>query len=99
MFAAPHVEGPPETDAVADIPQFAFAEQVRRPLPEDDCAERACKAIAELGYEGLRDEAVEAAGTPEDPATAWRRKLERDGKVRSEATTLADLMGAAEQHG
>lgn len=75
-----------------EIPHIAFFEQARRPLPEDDCAERACKALAELGYEGLRDEETTAESEPEDQTAAWKRKLESEGKLRSQAPTIGRLV-------
>lgn len=75
-------------DEVDEIPHIAFFEQARRPLPEDDCAERACKALAELGYEGLRDEEATAEFEPEDQTAAWKRKLENEGKLRPQASAV-----------
>lgn len=80
-----------------DIDTRAFEEQARRPLAEDDCAERACKALAALGFEGLRDQVRDPRETPDapgDPHTAWRAKLEWEGKRSSGATRLIDLIRA-----
>lgn len=82
MSAERDPETPAEAGVDDPIRQIAFAEQARRPLAEDDCAERACKALAELGYEGLRDDEATDSGEPADPMTAWKRKLEREGKLR-----------------
>lgn len=77
-----------------DVETRVFEEQARRPLAEDDCAERACKALAALGFEGMRD-AVEAdadtTNAPSDPQAAWRRKLEEEGKA-SGSIRLVDLV-------
>lgn len=78
-----------------DVDTRVFEEQARRPLAEDDCAERACKALAALGFEGMRDEvegSLETEGTPLDPHAAWKRKLEQEGKCSSGAPGLLDLV-------
>lgn len=75
-----------------DIDTRVFEEQARRPLAEDDCAERACKALAALGFEGLRDEAAEGADAPSDAQAAWKRQLEQEGKRSAGATRLLDLV-------
>lgn len=78
-----------------DIDTRAFEEQARRPLAEDDCAERACKALAALGFEGLRDQVEESTETPDafsDPHAAWKRKLEQEGKRSFGGTRLLDLV-------
>lgn len=78
-----------------DIDTRAFEEQARRPLAEDDCAERACKALAALGFEGLRDQVEESSEMPDtlsDPHAAWKRKLEQEGKASSGGIRLLDLV-------
>jgi hypothetical protein len=87
MSAERDAEDTARTDIDDEIRQIAFAEQARRPLPEDDCAEHACKALAELGYEGLRDDEA-AEGVEPDPMTAWKRKLEREGKRNPDGSSL-----------
>lgn len=84
--------GAPVGPVEDEIPHIAFFEQARRPLPEDDCAERACKALAELGYEGLRDEEATEDFEPEDQAAAWKRRLASEGKLRPHGTTVGRLV-------
>lgn len=63
------------------IHSVAFAEHARRPLPDDDCAEEVCKALAELGFEGLRDAQATDGCEPPDARSAWRAQLRREGKL------------------
>lgn len=73
-----HDQEPSEEDAW-EIRQWTFYEQAKRPLEEDDCAETVCKALAAIGFEGLRDDDA-AVSDEEDPNAVWHHKLEREGK-------------------
>lgn len=71
------------------------SEAIKRPLAEEaDCTDDACKALVELGYAGLADEegAADPAGPPGDAREAWRRRLEREGKVEQDSGGLGQLM-------
>lgn len=74
-----------------DIRQWTFYEQAKRPLEEDDCAETVCKALAAIGFEGLRDDEAAATAPEGDPETVWQHKLEREGK-RQRGAGLGELI-------
>ena len=54
-----------------------------------------CKSMSSVGFEGLADES-ETANTPPSVSgnlrSAWKRKLEREGKLNSEAGSVRDLV-------
>jgi hypothetical protein len=59
--------------------------------PEDDGTTKICKKMAAVGFDGL---ASEADG---DLRTAWRARLEREGKLNPSGGSIADLvLGPAE---
>jgi hypothetical protein len=59
--------------------------------PEDDGTTKICKKMAAVGFDGL---ASEADG---DLRTAWRARLEREGKLSTSGGSIADLvLGPAE---
>jgi hypothetical protein len=54
-------------------------------LSDDDCAQKECKRMADVGFDDF------AAGAP-DPAAAWRTRLEREGKLAPAGGTVRDLV-------
>lgn len=51
---------------------------------------KSCKNMANVGFDGMAD-------TDGDLRSAWRARLEREGKLNPEAASVADLvLGAAE---
>jgi len=46
---------------------------------------KVCKRMVDVGFDGM-------AGEDGDLRAAWRAKLQREGKLRSEAGTIADLV-------
>jgi hypothetical protein len=52
---------------------------------DDGCATKACKKMADVGFDGL----AEAGG---DLHAAWRDKLQREGKLNPEAGSVRDLV-------
>lgn len=80
-----HGDQRPSQDDAWEIRQWTFYEQAKRPLDEDDCAETVCKALAAIGFEGLRDDPA-ATSDHDDPDTVWRHKLAREGKHRRGAS-------------
>ena len=51
---------------------------------------KSCKSMANINFDGL-------AGPDGDLRTAWRTRLEREGKLNPDAGSLADLvLGSAE---
>lgn len=51
---------------------------------------KSCKKMADVGFDGL-------AGADEDLRTAWRARLEREGKLNAEGGSVRDLvLGPAE---
>ena len=61
------------------------------------CGEtKACKKMADVGFDGLAD-ASTADGTGADLHAAWRNQLRREGKLDPEAGSVRDLvLGPAE---
>jgi hypothetical protein len=59
----------------------------------DDCENpRTCQRMADVGFAGM-------AAPEEDLRTAWRNKLAREGKLKNEGRSIADLvLGQAEGH-
>jgi hypothetical protein len=57
----------------------------------EDCGtSKSCKSMANINFDGL-------AGPDGDLRTAWRTRLEREGKLNSEAGSIGDLvLGSAE---
>ena len=53
---------------------------------DDACHTRACKKMADVGFDGL---AEDGEG---DVRAAWRDKLEREGKLNREAGSVRDLV-------
>ena len=52
----------------------------------DDCAPpRVCRNARDFTFDGIAEEG-------EDLPTAWRRLLEREGKISNEATSIRDLV-------
>jgi hypothetical protein len=58
---------------------------------DDDCGTtKSCKRMADVGFDGMAD----ADG---DLRTAWRARLEREGKLNPGAASVRDLvLGSAE---
>jgi hypothetical protein len=54
---------------------------------------KSCKNMVNVGFDGL-------AGADEDLRTAWRARLEREGKLNPEGGSVRDLvLGPAESRG
>jgi hypothetical protein len=51
---------------------------------------KACKNMKHIGFGG------DAEPVDEDLRSAWRAKLEREGKVRPDGQSVADLLAAAQ---
>jgi len=59
-------------------------------LDEAAGAEKSCKKMTDVGFDGL-------AGADEDLRSAWRARLQREGKLNPGGGTIRDLiMGPAE---
>jgi hypothetical protein len=57
---------------------------------DEDCGTKACKKMADVGFDGL-------AGEDGDLHAAWRDKLQREGKLNQGAGSIRDLvLGSAE---
>ncbi|MDP9220137.1 MAG: hypothetical protein M3P23_06315 [Actinomycetota bacterium] len=52
---------------------------------DDTPPPKVCKRMTEVGFDGM-------AGPGGDLKAAWRAKLEREGKLRPSAGTIADLV-------
>jgi hypothetical protein len=53
---------------------------------------KSCKSMANINFDGL-------AGADGDLRTAWRTRLEREGKLKPDAASVGDLvLGPAEAH-
>lgn len=69
---------------------------------EEDCGNtKACKTVASMGFQGLADggDSPRRGDSPvdNDLRAAWRTKLEREGKLNPDATSIRDLvLGSAE---
>lgn len=62
---------------------------------------KVCKNMKNIGFGGLADDGADADSTAgpvgEDLRSAWRDRLEREGKIAPGATSVRDLvMGASE---
>jgi hypothetical protein len=51
---------------------------------DDACQTRACKKMADVNFDGLAEDG--------DLRTAWRDRLEREGKLSPEAGSVRDLV-------
>lgn len=63
---------------------------------------KSCKAASAIGFEGLIDEVEPTSDTSaavDNLSSAWRKKLEREGKLNREGTTLRDLVLGDTQSG
>jgi hypothetical protein len=64
--------------------------QTRAELDEACGNTKSCKKMADVGFDGL-------AAADEDLRTAWRARLEREGKLNAEGGSVRDLvLGPAE---
>jgi hypothetical protein len=63
---------------------------------------KVCKNMKNIGFGGMGGEVVEGADTntpvDEDVRAAWRRRLERDGKLHPRAVSVGEELRAREQH-
>ena len=59
---------------------------------------KVCKNMKNIGFGGLAGEGGESTAVPvdEDLRSAWRERLEREGKVAPGATTVRDLVLGSE---
>jgi hypothetical protein len=59
----------------------------------DECRHGVCKNVeANVGLQGLVDDVGSPAGTDDDLAAAWNKKLEREGKQNPGTTSVRDLV-------
>ena len=63
---------------------------------------KACKSMESVGFQGLADDletpATASPSVGNDLRAAWKTKLEREGKLSSEAGSVRDLVfGSSEQ--
>jgi hypothetical protein len=66
--------------------------QSRADIDEACGTTKACKRMADVGFDGL-------AGEDQDMRGAWRATLQREGKLNAAGGTVRDLiMGPAETH-
>ncbi len=59
-----------------------------------------CKSMEAVGFQGLADEEETQGkhGVGDNLRSAWKTKLEREGKLNSEASSVRDLVfGSSEQ--
>jgi hypothetical protein len=64
--------------------------QTSADLDEDCGPTKACKKMADVGFDGLADE-------DGDLRAAWRDRLQREGKLNEETGSIRDLvLGSAE---
>jgi hypothetical protein len=64
--------------------------QTSADLDEDCGPTKACKKMADVGFDGLADE-------DGDLRAAWRNRLQREGKLNEETGSIRDLvLGSAE---
>jgi hypothetical protein len=64
--------------------------QTSADLDEDCGPTKACKKMADVGFDGL-------AGDDDDLRAAWRNRLQREGKLNEETGSIRDLvLGSAE---
>ncbi|MEM8621446.1 MAG: hypothetical protein AAGF73_17175 [Actinomycetota bacterium] len=72
-----------EGDVVSDVWATTADESVDA---ADDCGPtRVCRNARDFTFDGIADEG-------EDLPTAWRRLLEREGKISNEASSIRDLV-------
>lgn len=60
-----------------------------------DSSAKSCKATDSMTFEGLIDEVEATTDTTEavtNVQSAWRKKLEQDGKLHRDGTSLRDLV-------
>jgi hypothetical protein len=51
---------------------------------DEACGTKSCKRMTDVGFDGMADDG--------DLRTAWREKLEREGKLNPEAGSVRDLV-------
>ena len=51
---------------------------------DEACGTKSCKRMTDVGFDGMADDG--------DLRTAWRDKLEREGKLNPEAGSVRDLV-------
>lgn len=71
--------------------------QTSRDIDESSCGSgtETCKATDAVGFEGLADEVEATTNTAEAVGNlrdAWKKKLEREGKLNTEGKSLKDLV-------
>jgi len=71
--------------------------QTSADLDDDAGHTRACKRMADVGFDGLAMQGDSAGGTGRrvgggDVRAAWRDRLEREGKLNREAGSVRDLV-------
>jgi hypothetical protein len=60
---------------------------------DDACETKACKRMADVGFDGLAMKEASAGGTGSgDLRTAWRDRLEREGKLNRDPGSVRDLV-------
>ena len=53
-------------------------------LLDEACGTKSCKRMSDVGFDGMADDG--------DLRSAWRDKLEREGKLNPEAGSVRDLV-------
>jgi hypothetical protein len=76
-----------EPDEALDVLRGVWSAQGQTSLDLDEQAGHAkgCKRMADVGFDGIK-------GDDEDLRTAWRDKLQREGKLNPEGGSVADLV-------
>lgn len=68
---------------------------------EESCGNtKSCKSMSNVGFDGLADEddtpTNDSHSVGNDVRSAWKRQLEREGKLDSDANTVRDLVFKSE---
>ena len=85
-----------EPDEALDVLRGVWSAQgqTSADLDPDGGATKSCKRMADVGFDGL---AGAGAGDQGDLRTAWRARLEREGKLAPGTGSVRDLVfGSAE---
>lgn len=98
-----HQEQPHVTDNLPDDGQQALSalrgiwqakNQTSADIDESCGNTKACKSMDSVGFDGLVDDAQSSSGTSVggNVRTAWKSKLEREGKLSTETGSVRDLI-------
>ena len=80
-----------QPDEAVEVLRGVWSAQGQTSADIDDAgSQKSCKRMADVGFDGL-------AGDDDDLRTAWRSRLEREGKLNPDADSVGDLiLGRAE---